>query len=445
MMRRTVLFLALASGLPGSLYAADAATPAAAGAAPAAEAAIPPRETSISLEDIQTFVAVFRAVKDAYVEPVDDKTLMQAAIKGLLGDLDPHSEYLDTRGVEVLDEETTGEYAGLGVEVLMLEGALRVVSPIDDTPASRAGIRPGDIILTIDGKPVTTENGTEAVEQLRGKPGSTVALTVARDGVSTPLDFNLKREVIRVASVRTRMLEPGYGYVRITQFQNETGAEVREKLRRMVAKGALRGVVLDLRSNPGGLLHASVEVSDAFLDEGVIVSTRGRVQDADVSFSAAKGDVIDGAPLVVLVDGGTASAAEIVAGALKDHRRGLVMGATTFGKGSVQTVLPLESGYAVKLTTARYFTPNGTSIQAAGIRPDIVLPDLKLTPPDTPASPIVNEANLPRHLQSSALEQQETAETRDPELDTDFALNEALNVLKGLALSRERAASTPKG
>jgi carboxyl-terminal processing protease len=443
MIRRTVLFLALAAGLPGSLYAADAAAPAAPGAAPAAEAATPPRETSISLEDIQTFVAVFRAVKDAYVEPVDDKTLMQAAIKGLLGDLDPHSEYLDTRGVEVLDEETTGEYAGLGVEVLMLEGALRVVTPIDDTPASRAGIRPGDIILTIDGKPVTTENGTEAVEQLRGKPGSSVALTVARDGVSTPLDFKLKREVIRVASVRTRMLEPGYGYVRITQFQNETGAEVREKLRRMVAKGALRGVVLDLRSNPGGLLHASVEVSDAFLDEGVIVSTRGRVQDADVSFSAAKGDLIDGAPLVVLVDGGTASAAEIVAGALKDHRRGLVMGATTFGKGSVQTVLPLESGYAVKLTTARYFTPNGTSIQAAGIRPDIVLPDLRLTPPDTPASPIVNEANLPRHLQSSALGQQETASTRDPELDTDFALNEALNVLKGLALSRERAAPTP--
>ncbi len=442
MIRRTALCVVLAATLSSPAAFADVAPPDAASAkAEAARTA----ETSISLEDIQTFVAVFRAVKDAYVEPVDDKTLMQAAIKGLLGGLDPHSEYLDTRGVETLDEETSGEYAGLGVEVLMLEGALRVIAPIDDTPASRAGIKSGDVILQIDGKPVTSDNGTEAVEQLRGKPGSNVALTIAREGQQLPLELTLRREVIRVASVRTRMLEPGYGYVRITQFQNETGSEVREKLRRMVAqtKGGLRGLVLDLRSNPGGLLHASVEVSDAFLDEGVIVSTRGRVHEADVSFSAAKGDLIDGAPLVVLVDGGTASAAEIVAGALKDHRRGLVMGATTFGKGSVQTVLPLESGYAVKLTTARYFTPHGTSIQASGIRPDIALADLKLTPPDSPATPITTEADLPRHLQSSALAAEDEAHVRDPELDTDYALNEALNVLKGLALSRERTA--PKG
>ena len=453
MMRRTITALAAAASLAaGSALAAeaapatpegtDAATQAAADAT--AESASQP-QPSISLEDIQTFVSVFRAVKDAYVEPVEDKVLMQAAIKGLLGGLDPHSEYLDTQGVEVLDEETTGEYAGLGVEVLMLEGSLRVIAPIDDTPASRAGLKPGDVILTIDGQPVTSENGTEAVEQLRGKAGSNVALTVSREGQSAPLEFTLKREVIRVASVRTRMLEPGYGYLRITQFQNETGGEVREKLRRMMAQneGRMRGLVLDLRSNPGGLLHASVEVSDAFLDGGVIVSTRGRVKEADVAFSAAKGDLIDGAPLVVLVDGGTASAAEIVAGALRDHHRGLVMGSTTFGKGSVQTVLPLESGYAVKLTTARYFTPNGTSIQASGIRPDIALADLRLTPPDAPASPITSEADLPRHLSSSMVDDGGGAFARDPELDTDFALNEALNVLKGLALSRERTA--PKG
>ncbi|HVF34537.1 MAG TPA: S41 family peptidase [Candidatus Saccharimonadia bacterium] len=447
MIRRSMLFLALcAGGWAVSALADDAAVPAAPAEATAAETG-KPAQPSISLEDIQTFVAVFRAVKDAYVEPVDDKVLMQAAIKGLLGGLDPHSEYLDTRGVETLDEETTGAYAGLGVEVLMLEGALRVIAPIDDTPASRAGLKPGDVILQIDGKPVTSDNGNEAVEQLRGSEGSQVALTIAREGQATPIEVKLRREVIRVASVRTRMLEPGYGYVRITQFQNETGGEVREKLRRMMAqsKGSLRGVVLDLRSNPGGLLHASVEVSDAFLDGGVIVSTRGRVKEADVSFSAAKGDLIEGAPLVVLVDGGTASAAEIVAGALKDHHRGLVMGATTFGKGSVQTVLPLDSGYAVKLTTARYFTPSGTSIQASDIRPDIALADLRLTPPDAPASPITTEADLPRHLQSSAVAGGVAGFARDPELDTDYALNEALNVLKGLALSRERARPTPKG
>jgi len=448
MIRRSLWFLALCAGLSASQVLADDVTAAATptGAA-AVEAAAKPAEASISIEDIQTFVAVFRAVKDAYVEPVEDKVLMQAAIKGLLGGLDPHSEYLDTRGVETLDEETTGEYAGLGVEVLMLEGALRVIAPIDDTPASRAGLKSGDVILQIDGKPVTSDNGNEAVEQLRGSEGSQVALTIAREGQSTPLEVNLRREVIRVASVRTRMLEPGYGYVRITQFQNETGGEVREKLRRMMAqaKGSLRGVVLDLRSNPGGLLHASVEVSDAFLDTGVIVSTRGRVQEADISFSAAKGDLIDGAPLVVLVDGGTASAAEIVAGALKDNHRGLVMGATTFGKGSVQTVLPLDSGYAVKLTTARYFTPSGTSIQASGIRPDIVLADLRLAAPDAPASPITAEADLPRHLRSSAVGGGEAGFARDPELDTDYALNEALNLLKGLALSRERTRGMPKG
>jgi carboxyl-terminal processing protease len=445
MIRRIPLCLALcAGGLPGLALADDAAAPQDTAATELAEAA-GRAQPSISLEDIQTFVAVFRAVKDAYVEPVDDATLMQSAIKGLLGGLDPHSEYLDTRGVEVLDEETTGEYAGLGVEVLMLEGALRVIAPIDDTPASRAGIKSGDVILQIDGKPVTSENGTEAVEQLRGKPGSAVALTIVRDGSTTPLEVSLKRELIRVASVKTRMLEPGYGYIRVTQFQNETGGEVREKLRRMVAqaKGGLRGLVLDLRSNPGGLLHASVEVSDAFLDEGVIVSTRGRVKEADVAFTAAKGDLIDGAPLVVLVDGGTASAAEIVAGALRDHHRALVIGSTTFGKGSVQTVLPLESGYAVKLTTARYFTPNGTSIQASGIKPDIALADLRITPPDAPASPITTEADLPGHLSSTAVGSGEGVFARDPELDTDYALNEALNVLKGLALSRERAA--PRG
>jgi carboxyl-terminal processing protease len=244
--------------------------------------------------------------------------------------------------------------------------------------------------------------------------------------------------VIKVASVRTRTLESGYGYLRISQFQEQTGAELKRKLRQLVsaADGRLRGLVLDLRSNPGGLLNAAVDVSDAFLDDGVIVSTRGRLAEGDVTFSAAQGDLIDGAPLVVLVDAGTASAAEIVAGALKDHRRALIMGARTFGKGSVQSVLPLESGYAVKLTTARYFTPSGTSIQAAGIKPDIELDDLKLTRPDGPATPIASEADLPNHLEAE-IEVERRSVVRDPILDGDYALNEALNVLKGIALARE--------
>ena len=439
------LSLALAAALP--LPAVLAADDAAGAVESVVEAKVPPEpKPSITLEDIQTFVSVYRAVRDAYVEPVDDRELMQAAIRGLLTSLDPHSEYLDNRSLSVLDEETTGEYGGLGLEVLMLDGALRVIAPIDDTPASRAGVKPGDVILRIDGQPVTVENGNASVEQLRGKPGTPVALSISREGQSTPLELTLAREIIRISSVRTRMLEPGYAYVRIAQFQQETGAELREQLRRTRAqtKGRLHGVVLDLRSNPGGLLNSAIEVSDAFLDGGVIVSTRGRASEADIKVNAAKGDLIDGAPLVLLVDGGTASAAEIVAGALKDHRRALLMGSQTFGKGSVQTVLPLESGYAIKLTTARYFTPSGVSIQARGIKPDITLADLRLTPPDRPATPVTTERNLYGHLEGSPEVEGEATGGRDDALDSDYALNEALNVLKGLALTRDTA-KTPKG
>jgi carboxyl-terminal processing protease len=444
-----LLGLAFASAIASFTVLADAPTPAAESATSAAPA---PGTPAVSLEDIQTFAAVYRAVKDAYVEPVDDKVLMRAAIRGLLSGLDPHSEYLDIRGLTALDEETTGEYGGVGLEVLFLDGSLRVIAPIDDTPAARAGIKSGDVIVRIDGESVVSDDGERAIDRLRGKPGSEIALTVAREGSDLPLELTLRREVIRTASVRVRQVEPGYVYVRISQFQSETGGELRRKLRQSVAQadGRVRGVVLDLRSNPGGLLHAAVEVSDAFLDEGLIVSTRGRLDDADTSFNASKGDLVSGAPLVILVDGGTASAAEIVAGALKDLHRGLVMGSRTFGKGSVQTVLPLNTGDAVKLTTARYFTPNGTSIQASGIRPDIVLADLRLTPPDRPATllGIGSERELRGHLAGEAESDvvDSGPEARDPEIDSDYALNEALNVLKGLALARERqGASPPKG
>ncbi len=436
-----LLWLTLASAVvPCPVLADSPSTP--------AESVAAAEQPDVSLEDIQTFAAVYRAVKDAYVEPVDDAVLMRAAIRGLLSGLDPHSEYLDTRGMTELDEETTGEYGGVGLEVLFLDGSLRVIAPIDDTPAARAGIKSGDVIVRIDGQTIVAGDGERAIDRLRGMPGSEIALTVSREGSDLPLELTLRREVIRTASVRARQVEPGYLYVRISQFQQETGDELRRKLRRTIAKanGPVRGAVLDLRSNPGGLLNAAVEVSDAFLDQGLIVSTRGRLDETDTTFNASRGDLIDGAPLVVLVDGGTASAAEIVAGALKDHHRGLVMGSRTFGKGSVQTVLPLSTGDAVKLTTARYFTPNGTSIQASGIRPDIALADLRLTPPDRPATllGIGSERELRGHLQGeSESDVSDSLEARDPEVDSDYALNEALNVLKGLALARERQAATP--
>ena len=409
----------------------------------AAEAAKPvaPAKPAVSLDDIRTFTSVFNLVKQAYVEPVDDKTLMQQAIRGMLAGLDPHSEYLDQHAMEQLTEDTSGSYEGLGLEVLATDGSLRVVTPIDDTPAERAGVKPGDIITRINDTVITADNVNESVNLLRGKPGSEVALSLLHEGATATVDIKLKRETIRVASVRVRALEPGYVYIRIAQFQEDTGAELRSKLAKIKAKnGAFRGAVLDLRSNPGGLLTAAVEVSDDFLDAGTIVTTRGRLKQADLSFSATPGDLLDGAPMVTLVDNGTASAAEIVAGALKDNHRALIMGRRTFGKGSVQTVLPLDDSHAVKLTTARYFTPSGTSIQASGIDPDIELQDLKLTVKDSAPSLITGERDLPNHLIGEHEKEKKTVAHPRDDLD-DYALNEAMNVLKGMALHNPRNAA----
>lgn len=414
---------------PIALLADDAKSPA------------PPPRSSVSLDDIRTFTAVFNLVKQAYVEPVDDKTLMQDAIRGLLSGLDPHSEYLDQRAMDQLSEDTSGSYDGLGLEVLTVDGTLRVVAPIDDTPAARAGVKPGDIIVRIDGKAITSENASQSVEMLRGKNGSKVTLSILHEGASVPEDIVLMRETIRVASVRVRALDPGYVYIRIVQFQEDTGSELRSKLAKVLAKNSpVRGAVIDLRSNPGGLLTSAVEISDDFLDSGVIVTTKGRLKQSDLSFSATPGDLLDGAPVVVLVDNGTASAAEIVAGALKDNHRALIMGRRTFGKGSVQTVLPLDDTHAVKLTTARYFTPSGTSIQASGIDPDIELQDLKLTVKDSAPSLINGERDLPNHLigEHEKDSSKTIAHPRD-DLD-DYALNEAMNVLKGMALQHPRSA-----
>jgi carboxyl-terminal processing protease len=427
-MLRILLTVVLLASAPLALTAEDA------------KPVAPPPKPSVSLDDIRTFTAVFNLVKQAYVEPVDDKVLMQAAIHGLLAGLDPHSEYLDQHAMDELSEDTSGSYAGLGLEVMAADGSMRVVAPIDDTPAERAGIKPGDIITRIDGTAITAENVNTSVNLLRGKAGTEVALSVLHEGASVPIDLKLKRDTIRVASVRVRALDPGYVYIRIVQFQEDTGNELRSKLDKVKAKSkgaALRGAVLDLRSNPGGLLTSAVEISDDFLDSGVIVTTRGRLRQADLSFSATPGDLLDGAPMVVLTDNGTASAAEIVAGALKDNHRALIMGRRSFGKGSVQTVLPLDDAHAVKLTTARYFTPNGTSIQAAGIQPDIELADLKLSVRDAPPSLITGERDLPNHLKGEHEKDKRNDDAAARENLDDYALSEALNLLKGMALQRK--------
>ncbi len=355
--------------------------------------------SKVPLDEIRRFVAVYNAVKEAYVDPVDDKKLMTSAIHGLLGDLDPHSTYFDKEDAEAFDEQANGAYDGIGVELLQQQdNTLKVISPIDDTPAARAGILAGDLIVAIDGKPIAS---VDAMEPLRGAPGTKVTLTLVREGKDKPFDVTVQRETIRVASVRSKMLEPGYGYVRIASFQADTGNDFQKQVEALKhqAGGKLRGLVLDLRSNPGGLLTAAVQVADDLLDSGTIVSTRGRISVSDAQFNATPGDLLDGAPVVVLVDAGSASASEVLAGALHDNHRVRIVGSRTFGKGSVQTVLPLDNVDSVKLTTARYYTPSGKSIQASGIVPDVVLkPDHK-PDPDAPASLTdYSEATLPGHL-----------------------------------------------
>ncbi len=426
-MFKNLLYIGLIALIAGQAVADDAV--------PAAEQV----SGQVSDEDIRTFVSVFRTVKDAYVEPVADDQLMHAAIRGLLSHLDPHSQYLEPAELQQWDEDTSGVYGGLGVEVLMVDGFLRVIAPIDDSPASRAGIRSGDIILSIDGVEVQS-NDLNAVEHLRGPVGSSVKLTLDRENENDPLIVNLTREVIRTRSIRARLLQPGYGYVRISQFQETSPRDLREQLRKLhTGKLPLRGLVLDLRSNPGGVLTAAVETVDAFLEEGLIVSTRGRIEEAKLSLVATPGDMIDGAPIVVLVDEGSASASEIVAGALQDHHRAVIMGKRTFGKGSVQNILPLESGGAIKLTTARYFTPAGNSIQAQGIVPDIELADVQLTPLDRAAQLLSTEAGLPGHLETPGISigAVQTAEApEDEELRNDYALSAALNALKAMVIAK---------
>jgi len=402
------------------------------------------KDSQLPLEQLRTFSEVFARVKGSYVEEIGDDELLENAVRGMLSGLDPHSAYLDADDFQKLQEGTQGEFGGLGIEVTMEDGLVKVIAPIDDTPAERAGVRAGDLIVRIDSAPVKDMSLGEAVDKMRGEPGSEIELTILREGRDQPLTVTIERAIIQVESVKSRLLEEGYGYVRITNFQSRTGDDVVNAVETLRKEngGALDGLVLDLRNNPGGVLNAAVEVSDAFLNDGRIVYTKGRVEDARMSFSAEQGDVLDGAPMVVLTNGGSASASEIVAGALQDHRRALIMGQQSFGKGSVQTVLPLGGSTAVKLTTARYYTPNGRSIQAEGIKPDVSLENLRLTTAEERGRRL-READLSGHLQNGnkpedGADEQESGEGSEaadgPNGERDYAIFEALNLLKGVRL-----------
>jgi carboxyl-terminal processing protease len=366
---------------------------------------------------------------------MDDRTLLENAIHGLLYRLDPHSVYLEPRDFGDLQVSTSGEFGGIGIEVGMQDGFVRVVTPMDDTPASRAGMKAGDLIVRIDGEAVKGLSLQDAVERMRGPVGSSVTLTVLREGVDESFEVVLKREKIQLVSVRSRVLEPGLGYLRITQFQTNTGSDAEAQLRKLLkeAEHPLAGLVLDLRNNPGGLLNGAQQVADLFLDGGNIVSTRGRDPDAEQSLDATPGDVLAGLPIVVLVNAGTASAAEIVAGALQDHQRAVLLGTTTFGKGSVQTILPLINDRALKLTTARYYTPSGRSIQAQGIVPDLAVEEAELHNPDGDGA--FREENLPGHLANG--EEKKAADDKLREaVVRDVQLFVALKVLRGLTISK---------
>lgn len=359
----------------------------------------------VPLEELRLFVEVMERIKSDYVEPVDDATLMRHAVRGMLRGLDPHSDYLNEEGWSEIEALTTGRYEGLGIEVTIDEGLLKVVAPIDGGPAKAAGVRPGDTILRIDDTVVQTLEGADAVRLLRGPAGTAVKLQLDRDGVDAPFTVTLERANITVASARGMLFDERFAYLRLSVFSENTGAEALQEFDRLAghSKG-IDGVVLDLRSNPGGVLEAAVAVADLFLDEGLIVRASGRTPAARYERRATAGDIIDGRPMVVLIDGGSASASEIVAGALQDHQRAVVMGEQSFGKGLVQSVLALGPDQGIKLTTARYFTPSGRSINAVGVTPDV---EVDATPATDP--------------------------------NDDYSLKEALNLLRGMRIMHARA------
>ena len=393
------------------------------------------REDDLPVAEIQAFAEVFERIKRVYVEEVEDDDLLRNAMRGMLSELDPHSAYLDSDEFESLRESTQGEFGGVGIEVGMEEGQLTVITPIDDTPASRAGLQSRDKILRIDDTPTDRLSLQEAVNLMRGDPGTEIRLTILRQDESAPREVTLTREIIRTESVKSELLEAGYGYLRISQFQTRTGGQVGSAIRRLEREAPLKGLVLDLRNNPGGVLQAAVDVADAFLEEGLIVYTEGRLADSEMRFSAGTETAAADVPLVVLINGGSASAAEIVAGALQDQRRAVVMGTASFGKGSVQQIMPLGNGEGLKLTTALYFTPDGRSIQAQGIDPDVEVIRGRLEVAEG-SGMSVRESDLEGHLRSQG-EQRARSEMSE-RLREDYQLGEALNLLKALNVLSQR-------
>ena len=429
---------------------------------------------NFSVEDVQRFTAAINQIKQYYVEDVDDQTLFENAIRGMLSGLDPHSSYLDIEDFSELKSHTSGEFGGLGIEITSEDGYIKIVSPIDDTPAAKSHLKPGDMIVKIDNVPVKDLSLSEAVGKMRGPQGTDVTLTIYRKSEQKVFNQKLTREIIHVQSVKNRLLEDGYGYIRISQFQLPTVKELNQAIMSLKAANKnkpLNGLVLDLRNNPGGLLDSAIEVSDAFLDsnqlkdDGLIVYTKGRIQGSKFEAHATPGDLINGAPIVVLINSGSASGSEIVAGALQDHARAVIMGTSSFGKGSVQTVLPLDDERGLKLTTALYYTPNGTSIQAKGIKPDVyveIMDVKKFDQEDMLSFVTVKEADFDNHLDNGSASDDKSTEpsskasstsgqnvaTQKKEVEqplavTDFQLYEALNLLKGLnVVSKSRVAAS---
>ncbi len=401
----------------------------------------------LPLEQMRTFTDVITRIKNDYVEEVSDDELFENAIRGMLNGLDPHSAYLNTEEFNELRIGTTGEFGGLGIEVGLEDGFVRVVSPIDDTPAERAGMQAGDLIIRLDDTPVKGLSLNDAVKLMRGKPGSVITLTVIREGEDQPISVDIERAVIKTTSVRSRMLDEEFGYVRISNFQTKTTADMLKAIKKLQADSeGLSGLVLDLRNNPGGVLSGAVGVSDAFLNDGMIVYTDGRESDSQLRYDATSGDAINGAPLVVLVNGGSASASEIVAGAMQDHERAIIMGTKTFGKGSVQTIQDLPGGGAVKLTTSRYYTPQGRSIQALGIEPDIATQPGTWTREEDTSINALSESNLSGHLEGTDDKDKAASNDKDASdeenttdlASDDYQLFEALNLLKGLSILSQR-------
>jgi len=389
----------------------------------------------LPLEELRMFAEVFGRIKSSYVEPVSDRQLLEDAIRGMVAGLDPHSSYLVPEDFSSLQEHTSGRFGGLGIEVGMKDGMVHVISPIDDTPASRAGLQAGDLIIKIDDAPVQGMGLDEAVDLLRGEIGTSVRLSILRESKEAPFEVEIERAAIKSSSVKSRLLADGYGYVRISQFQANTGEELAEAIAKVSEKEPLKGLVLDLRNNPGGVLQAAVDVSDAFLNEGQIVYTEGRLDRSELSFDARTETQVDmSTPLIVLINGGSASASEIVAGALQDQKRAVIMGTQSFGKGSVQTILPLAGDRGVKITTARYFTPSGRSIQAQGIVPDVVVERRSLNDADTPAVELIRERDLAGHLENGD-ESKPVAEELNAE---DFQLYQAYTLLKALSIVSSR-------